>query len=422
MYIINSSVEMDLVRLQGYIAEHRVANVRYQKLKNIYEGAHDILKRKAKGENKPDNRIVVNFAKYIVDISEGFFISIPIKMFHPDSLVSEYLVYLNKYNDLDDRVAELSKLCAIYGNGFEMVYIDEMGQTGVTYINPMEAFVVYDDSIVCRPKYGVRYFKNTDGVVEGSYSDAKFIYYFTELDDGTLVYSKEPQPHIFGAPPLTEYVANEERLGAFEGVISEINAYNNAISEKANDVDYFADAYIVTKGMDFGDKSSLFRDGRHIELLGRDVKDLDVFFLEKPNADTTQENLINRLSNLIFAMSMVMNINDPNFGTQSGIAIKYKLTAMENLAKIKERKFIAGFNRRFKMVANTGLTPLKGDEWMNIEFTFTRNYPANLLEESEIAKNLDGVVSKETALSVLSVVKNPKEEVQRIEAEGGTVV
>ena len=33
-------------------------------------------------------------------------------------------------------------------------------------------------------------------------------------------------------------------MGIFEPVLTMINAYNKAISEKANDVDYFADAYL----------------------------------------------------------------------------------------------------------------------------------------------------------------------------------
>lgn len=41
----------------------------------------------------------------------------------------------------------------------------------------------------------------------------------------------------------------------------------------------------------------------------------------------------------------------------------------------------------------------------------------NLLEESQIAQNLSGVVSQETQLGVLSVVDNPKTEIERIDKE-----
>ena len=72
-------------------------------------------------------------------------------------------------------------------------------------------------------------------------------------------------------------------------------------------------------------------------------------FSRRPNGDTTQENLINRLEKLIFQICMVANISDENFGASSGIALKYKLQAMSNLAKTKERKFTSGMNREVQV-------------------------------------------------------------------------
>lgn len=419
MFIVDSGFEMTMGFLEECIGKHKADHVRYNKLKNYYEGTHAILGKENKAKYKPDNRIVANFAKYIVDTFNGFFIGVPLKERHSVEEVNTYLAFVNKYNNQDDNNAELSKLCSIYGHAYEMVYIDGSGALGVTYINPMEAFVIYDNSIVGRPAYGVRYFNNTQGVMEGSYSDANYIYYFRQSDAGGLVFDREPQPHLFGDIPIIEYVENAERTGIFEPVLSLIDGYNKALSEKANDVDYFADAYMKVLGAEVDSETlKSLRDDRIINLFGEDVEKLIVEFMEKPNADGVQENLIDRLEKLIFQISMVINVNDDSFGTQSGIALKYKMTNMENLGMMKERKFTAGLNRRYKMIANTGLTPLKGDDWVGINFTFTRNYPANLLEESEIAKNLNGVTSKETALSVLSVVKNAGDEVQRIKEEG----
>ena len=57
------------------------------------------------------------------------------------------------------------------------------------------------------------------------------------------------------------------------------------------------------------------------------------------------------------------------------------------------------------------------DAWVNIDIKFTANYPANLESEATVARNLEGIVSKETQLKVLSVVDNVKDEVERLEAE-----
>jgi len=417
VFILESDIEMTEELLLELINKHKSSHERYNRLKKMYKGDHPILHQKKKEEYKPDNRLVVNYAKYIVDVLNGFFIGIPVKINHEVEEINDYLDFVDKFNDQDDNNAELSKLCSIYGHAYEMIYIDGDGQLGITYIEPDEAFVVYDDSIVGKPMYGVRYYNNIDNKLEGSYSDIYKIAYFKENDEGKLYFYDE-KPHLFGDVPIIEYVENEEKLGAFEGVETLINAYNKALSEKANDVDYFADAYLKILGAELDEKTiKKLRDSRTINMAGGEVDKLIVEFLDKPDADNTQENLINRLGKLIFQISMVMNINDESFGTQSGIALKYKLQSMENLAKTKERKFVSGLNRRYKMIANTSITPIKGDEWTGIKYQFTRNYPANILEESEIARNLTGITSKGTALSVLSIVDNAKDEVDRINDE-----
>ena len=408
---------MTVELLKKHIDAHKERFLRYQLLDNMYKGHHSILDTAPKELYKPDNKLVVNYAKYITDTLNGFFIGAPIKITHESDEVNDYLEFIDKFNNQDDNNSELSKLCSIYGHAFEMVFIDGDGDLGITYIEPTQAFVIYDNSIVSKPMFGIRYYNNIDGKLEGSYSDKFNIFYFKENDKGELVIEEEVS-HLFGDVPIIEYVENEERLGAFETVITLIDAYNKAISEKANDVDYFADAYLKILGAILEDDTlNSLRSSRIINMAGGDTEKLIVEFMEKPSADTTQENLIDRLEKLIFQISMVMNINDENFGTQSGIALKYKLQSMENLAMTKERKFSAGLNKRFKMIANTNLTPIKGDEWAKIDYQFTRNYPANLKEESEIAKNLTGITSKETALSVLSIIGNSRDEIDKLDLE-----
>jgi len=116
---------------------------------------------------------------------------------------------------------------------------------------------------------------------------------------------------------------------------------------------------------------------------------------------------------------MVANINDEKFGNASGISLEFKLQPMKNLAAMKERKFASGMNRRFKMIFKIWetLRRVKADEWRNLNYIFTRNIPRNLSEEADVAGKLSGIVSKETQLSVLSFVDNPRRELERIQKE-----
>lgn len=417
MFRVQAGTEMTPELLAKYMGKHKeeITN-RYQKLHDAYENKYKICLMEKKPDWKPDNRIPVNFAKYITDTMNGFFIGNPIKTVCDNEDVAEYLEFLDQYNDQDDNNSELSKICSIYGKGYEMYFVDEEGNIGITYLTPMDAFMIYDESILERPLFFIRHYKDSDDVEWGSWSDGKTVQHF--VNRGSYKWTDEPKIHGFDGVPATEFVENEERMGIFESALPMIDAYNKAISEKANDVDYFADAYMKILGAKLTQEDlENLRRNRIINFEGEDASRLIVEFLQKPNGDTTQENLINRLERLIFQISMVANISDENFGASSGIALRYKLLAMSNLAKTKQRKFESGMNRRYRLIFSNPVSGMNKNAWVGIRYQFTPNYPANTLEESQIAGNLSGITSRETQLKVLSIVDNVQQEIERIEEE-----
>lgn len=421
LFIVPSDTEMTKDLLNELIQKHKSFNADYLVYKQLYEGAYAILKQKQKEQYKPDNRLVVNFAKYIVDTFNGYFIGVPVQTSHENKQVSNYLEFLDGYNDQDDNNAELSKICSIYGHGYELVFNDENAEVGITYLTPLEAFIVYDDSIRQKPLFAIRYFHNKDGVLEGSYSDASAITYFKDGEKGLEI--RDSEPHPFDGVPMIEYVENEERQSLLASVVTLINAFNKAISEKANDVEYFADAYLKILGAELDEETlKSLRDNRIINLKDSDAQQLVVEFLQKPDADATQEHLLDRLEGLIFRTAMVANISDESFGTASGIALRYRLQAMDNLAKTKERKFMSGMNRRYKLIASYPTSKIGPRDWIGIKYKFTRNLPANLLEESQIAGNLAGIVSEETQVGVLSIVENPQKEIEKKNSDRPTLI
>ncbi|WP_147536088.1 phage portal protein [Bacillus marasmi] len=405
--------------VQHFIELHQAEIPRYERLKKLYESDAPILSQEDKPEYKPDNRLVVNYAKYIVDTFNGYFIGIPVKVSHDEPGVNERVDEFQTRNDMDDNVAELSKICSIYGHGFEILYQNEESETCCTYNNPLDMFIVYDDTIAQKPLFAVRYLINDDDELKGQlFTASEEVALSGKVDD---VAFGETASNFYDGVPVIEYIENEERKSIFESVETLINAYDKAISEKANDVDYFADAYLKILGVEL-DETSLqnIRDNRIINLFGSDnIKDIIAEFMEKPNGDDSQEHLLDRLERLIYQISMVANINDESFGSASGVALEFKLQPMKNMAAMKDRKFVSGMNRRFKMVFNlpTNIEQSKKDEWRNLNYKFTRNIPRNTKDEADTASKLQGVVSKETQLGILSIVDNPKQEIERMAAE-----
>lgn len=415
-FAIPRGTPLDGELLMGLIDEHRNRHVpRYEYLGAAYETRYAIFGRAPKPDYKPDNRLAVDFAYDITETFEGYFIGIPVDLrIEGDDAKSRYLDEYIARNHQEDVDAEVSKLASKYGHAYEMMYQDEEGRPRSAAMSPMCSFMVYDDSVLKRPMYYVTYLYGEDGELRGNWSDDRRVVPFSE-DGGGMSFG-EPQEHYFGEVPAIDFLQNSEKRGLYEGVLNLIEAYNEAVSAKADDVGYFADAYLVVEGMELDDgyKADL-RENKLINIWGDSP--LKVHFLQKPDGDVAQENLISRLETLIFKMAMVPDITDESFSTASGTALKMRLMPMGNLARNKERKFVMGVQRRLRMLANYPDKPFSGDDWQDVEITMHRNMPEDLAAEAQVAGGLSGIVSEETQLSVLSCVDDPKREIERKNAE-----
>jgi SPP1 family phage portal protein len=422
VYRIKRDQPITLDILNKLISDHaQQIRLRDSILKDAYETKYDILditKYPKKDYWKPDNRLAVNFAKRLTDTFVGFFAGIPAQISADNETINKYLQLVNAYNDIDDHDAELAKLTDEFGRAYEMLYVDEDGAIGVMHVSPIDAFMVYDDSVLERKRAFVRIYVDDNGNTEGSVSTEDWVRHFALSP--TLRWTDEEKIHGFAGVPAVEYRQNEERIGLYEPVMTLINAYNKALSEKGDDVEYFADAYLKILGAMLDENTvKNIRQNRIINFKGTNADKLIVEFMEKPNGDETQEHFLDRLERLIFEITGVPNISEDSFGTSSGIAIKYKMTPMSNLGLTKARKFKAGFNERYRLIFSNPVNSMGKNDWLDINYVFTQNFPANLLEESQIAQNLTGVISKETQMKVLSIVDDPKAELKKIAADGG---
>ncbi|MDT2400910.1 phage portal protein [Enterococcus avium] len=421
------SKEIDSALLAYYISKHKAEISRYEMLWKMYRGRHAIVDAEEKDSYKPDNRIVANFARYVVETFNGYFMGKPVTVSHEDPKLSKQVNRLMKLNDQDDNNAELSKLVRIYGRAYEFLYQNENTETCITYNSPLDMFMVYDDTIAQRPFFAVRYYLNEDNRLQGEIYTSDKVYDFIQGEKGYQIINDHP--HYYQDVPVIEYVNNDERQGIFEPVISMINAFNKALSEKANDVDYFADAYLAILGVQL-DKDGLqkIRDNRIINFFGTDdpqqIKNIVVEFLQKPDGDSSQEHLLDRLEKLIYQMAMVTNLNSESFGNASGVGLLFKLQEMENLALAAERKFTSGMNRRFKMLFRlpTNVPSSQSEEWFNLEFTFHRNIPKDVLSEIQAAQEAAGLLPLEDRVSMVSTVKDPKATAEQMKEESGGAV
>ena len=408
---------IDAKALSKFITLHQQVITRYDYLFNMYINEPEIFNAPRKAEFKPDNRLAVAFPKYMVDTFGGYFNGIPIKKTHENEDYLDAITQFDNANDMEDEESELFKLACIYGHAFEYIYQTEQTETKSIYVSPKEMFIVYDNSIEQRPLFAVYYGREKDKTV-GVLIEANQLSDFKSNNAGFEL--SNVRPNAYGQIPVVEFMLNDERQGLFEPVMSLINSYNKVMSEKANDVDYFADAYMKILGAELDERSiERIKDNRIINLHGFDASKIVVDFMDKPDSDSQTEHLLDRAERLIYTTSMVANISDENFGNSSGTALAYKLQAMANLALSVQRKFQSSLNRRYELFSllRTNVPEGMKDEWRNIEYKFTRNEPKNILEEAQTSAQLMGITSQETALSVLSVVSDVSSELERIDKE-----
>ena len=400
-----------------FMEKHKLEVARYEYLKNMYRGIMEIDDEPKKDPWKPDNRLAVNFTKYIVDTFTGYFNGIPVKKSHSDKEILTKLQEFDNLNDMEDEESELAKMACIYGRAFELLYQDEETRTNVIYNSPENMFMVYDDTIKQEPLFAVRYGIDDDKKLQGEvYTLLQTIKIRGENDEFSF---GEITNNPYSDLPVVEFFFNEERMSIFESVISLVNAFNKAISEKANDVDYFSDQYLVFLGAAVEEEDlKNIRSNRVINYYADgEGKIVDAKFLEKPDSDSQTENLLDRLTKLIFQTTMVANISDESFGSTSGVSLAYKLQAMSNLALSFQRKFQSSLNSRYKLYCELSTNVSNKDAWKDIEYTFTRNEPKDIKEQAETASILKGITSEETALSVISVIPDVQAEMEKIKKE-----
>ena len=404
--------------LNGFINKNQALATDYRENRKMYVGDHDVL-HAAKRDHGPDNRLVANLPHYIVDTYNGFFLGIPPKITLDNDSDNQKLQQWNDTNSLQDKLNEISKQADIYGRSLAFVYQDEDAQTKIAFSAPDEAFMVYDNTVARKPLAFVRYWTDNRSLLNG------MIYYADEVRSFVGNELTDSKPNPFGIVPAVEFYDNEERQGVFDNVKTLVDALDRVMSQKANQVEYFDNAYLKILGVDLDQDG----DGKpDADLIGNqmiyspdaDATNATVDFISKPDGDNMQEHIIDRLVSMIYQISMVANLNDEAFaGNSSGVALKYKLLPMVNMAANKERKFTEALRSLYRIVFSVGtiLNDQQKDAWQDLNFQFKRNLPANLADEAQTASTLMGITSHETALSTLSFVDDPKAEMQRIQEE-----
>lgn len=384
----------------------------------LYVGEYDILAKQKNEAYKPDNRLVTNYAKYLTDTFVGYQYGIPASISDKiDDTIEQSLQSIG----LQTALADIAKNSSIYGKAYAVLYHDDNADIKVRPVLAMDAIVVKNsatDEVLYAVHAPFSFLKQGAKRIYGEFY-TKEARYSINLDSAGGVTISDPTPYGFASIPVVEFDENSEAMGVFDSVTTLIDAYNKAMSEKANDVDYFADAYLKVTGVQLDQETAYTIKENRIFNAWSDNGDsnIDMSFVEKPDADTTQEHLLDRLKESIFSISMISDISQQDFGNASGTALAYRMQAMDNLAKVKDAQMDKSIRRLLRIAATSPRAKIGDTAADSVDITFSRNIPLNLESEAKVVNLLDGQVSDRTKLSVLSIVKDPQSELAAVEQE-----
>ena len=411
--------------IQSLIEEHSEERRRILEMKAYYNGQNKAIKNRPYTDiNKPSNRLYSAYPSYITDNFVGYVLGHPVSYKSNNEALLEQLNLSFLYNDEIDNNTTLAQEQSICGYAYELLYIDEEGKVRFKAIDTEDMIVVYENTLEEKELFAIRYVLDQE--------DKGIVYVYTKenieaysIDKGMLgaIIEEECQSNFFIDVPVCTYENNRQRIGDFEKVLSLINAYDFANSDTANDFEYFTNALLVISGVTMNEQDEEgrplnFKDNRVLNFIDKEGK---AEYLIKNINDTALENYKNRLNLDIHKFSNVIDISDENFGNNlSGVAMKYKLLGMENIASIKESKFRKGLMKRIELLThflNLNNTLTSDYTYTEISPVFTRNIPSNDVETVNMIKQLYGMISDKTLLSQLPFIEDVQAELEALQEQ-----
>lgn len=386
-------------------------------------------------ESAINNRVNNDFFSEIIDVKVGFFAGKPANYTYGDDYQAEEetggeeavekagkaLSDFVKRNNMFDVDMETTKFAAICGYSGRLFYIDPEGNERVMVTPPYETIILSETEIT-EPEFAVRYYQFMDlsdrQIWRAEFYDRTAIQYYEGQLDG-LEFVDE-KPHLYNYCPLQGIPNNWELIGDAEKVLALIDDYDSNYSDNSNDIEGFANAYMVFKNCKV-DKNTM-ATANVTGVIGIDVDDsdspYDVSYLTKNIDGTFVNSHLDRAEDNIYRFSKTPNLNDPEFSASSGIALRIKMTGLETKAGTFEAKQVSAATYMFKLLSSSFAKKKIPFDPMQCSVKYNRNFPVDFLGEAQAVQALiTAGLPKKIAFGALSMVDDVDAILRLIETE-----
>ena len=233
---------------QAYIT-HLINRGEIEYLWKYYKGNQPSLYRVREIRNDLTQHVVENRANEIVSFKVGYQVGKPIEYVSVsgDEAVSDSVAKLNDAMRVIGKATKDKELVEwefVAGIGYRMVTVNNDPMVRSPFqlytLDPRNTFVIRSNDFTHRPLAGVNYVQNPDGnTIFSVYTPTAFY----TMVKGTNTVTKAANQ--FGRIPIIEYPANTARLGAFETVLTMLDAINSFDSARLEAVEQFVQSLLV---------------------------------------------------------------------------------------------------------------------------------------------------------------------------------
>ena len=393
-----------------------------EKANGYYEGhGQAIMSRTNPDPTRPNNRIVKNYCKTIVENFQGYLTGTPVSYTGLEGLNIDALLDILKDNDVANADSEFLSDALIYGIAYELCYVNENKDKRFKNIDARNVIPIYSNDLDESLLYVIYFYPIVNWEDElapqvwsvNIYTHSEVFHYQATNDFNTFTLL-DVEPHYFGEVPFVIFDLNKNNAPIFESITSLQDAYNSLLSDEVNDFESFVDAYLVLKNVSATPQElAEMKESRTILIDGED----DVSYLTKNISDTQIQNLLENINSSIHTVSNSPDFSSEEFnqGVSSGLALQFKLVGFNNIASNIEARFTKALQKRISLINQ--ILKLVDTDSCAVEISFKHNLPSSIADTVNMVNALRGLVSDETLLAQIPFIKDVSEELERVRGE-----
>lgn len=374
--------------------EHAQNQNEIQYLWDYYKGKTPILSKTKEVRTSINHKINVNRAYEIVTFKRGYGFGEPIQYVRrgSDESLTDDIEALNAFMFAENKHTEDSALAEwmyVAGLGMRMALPGdgEDEPFKIYTLDPRYSFVVKYNGLGEKVLMGVKFIlRESKWPVYSVYT--KDWYY--EIESGIVTKS---YPHALGEVPIFEYPANAAKTGAFEVVLSLLDAISEVESNRLDDLVQTVNSFLALLGGTIDDETASKLDEYKMLCLPEGV---DAKYLSVPMQHSDTQVLADNLYETVLTICGIPNRNGGSSTSDTGSAVylrdgfgaaETQMQIVENEFKRSEKRFLKLILRIMRDMVGTKLTA------KDVEIKFSR-------------RNYDNIQTKSQVL--VSMLNNPK--------------